>query len=92
MNIEVGRISGILFSIRNGCDLICYNVNLLVGSTTSSLDIKFLALLETEIYSLNENWHYFIFLYVFFTSFVSNGGLPYNNAYRMAPIDHISTS
>lgn len=47
--MEVGKISGILFSIRKGWDFICSNVNLLVGSITSNLDIKFLALLETEI-------------------------------------------
>lgn len=78
--MDTGRVSGIFESFKKGWDFIWSRVSLFVGSRIRSLEIRFLALLEIEISSLKAYWHYLIFLYVFFTSDVSNGGLPYNKA------------
>ena len=42
--------------------------------------MRFLAIWETGTSSLNEYWQSLIFLYVFLTSDVSKGGLPYSRA------------
>ena len=74
--VLLGIVLGIVSEVMKGSDMISSNVGLLDGSRTNIFWIKFRALSEMVICSGKEYWHAFIFLYVAFTSGVSNGGFP----------------
>lgn len=92
VKIEDGKFDGIFPYSKKGWHFICSRVILFAGSTISIFDIRFLAFIDIFDSRGNVYSHYLIFLYVFFTSDVSKGGLPYRRAYVNAPKDQISTS
>lgn len=68
MRTDEGSCLGMRLLVIKGWISTWSKVNLFEGSTTSSLEIRFLALAETLMSSLNVYWHSLMRLYVFFTS------------------------
>jgi hypothetical protein len=61
-SMEVGNFLGILLLVMKGWQRIWSRVILLLGSSTKAFEIKFLALKDTEVDSLNVYWHSLILL------------------------------
>jgi len=90
--VETGICFGIGTRQKKSWSSISYKLIRFDRSTVRHLRIKSFAYDPIVICSGNENAPALIFLYVYFTSWDSKGGLPFNMVYRMTPIDQWSTS